>query len=67
MKIEQDQTFEPLHEMAIELQRWLDYQEYEHKNDGIPIHDDTHVRHPPAWPTRGQLKAWISELKGESK
>ena len=54
---------EQLNEIAAQVQQWLDWQERERLAEGIPCNDDTHMMRVPVWPTRRQLKAWVSVLK----
>ena len=52
-------------EMALVVEHWLRYNEECHQRDGNTVTDITHVI-PPVWPTRGQLKAWLSALRSQT-
>lgn len=48
--------------IADQLQHWLDYHAREHAGrEHLP--DDMHIYHPPVWPTRGVIKAWIQTMR----
>lgn len=52
--------------MAKIFQHWLEFHAESYAKEGCDVSDASHIISPPAWPSRGQLKAWIAALQPRS-